>query len=29
VQKEFMNPCEQFRALGIPVPKIIREGIPT
>jgi hypothetical protein len=29
VQREFMNPCEQFRALGIPVPSVRREGIPT
>ena len=29
LQREFMNPCQQFRALGIEVPKIIREGIPT
>jgi ketosteroid isomerase-like protein len=28
-QREFMNPCNQFRALGIPVPKIVRHGIPT
>lgn len=28
-QREFMNPCEQFRALGVPVPEIRREGIPT
>jgi ketosteroid isomerase-like protein len=28
-QREFMNPCEQFRALGIPVPQVKREGIPT
>ncbi|MBI6567963.1 PhzA/PhzB family protein [Pseudomonas synxantha] len=26
--REFMNPFEQLRALGIPVPKIKREGIP-
>ncbi|MWU71000.1 phenazine biosynthesis protein, partial [Escherichia coli] len=26
---EFMNPCHKFRALGIEVLKIIREGIPT
>ncbi|WP_250692475.1 PhzA/PhzB family protein [Escherichia coli] len=24
-----MNPCHKFRALGIEVLKIIREGIPT
>ncbi|GGK76282.1 PhzA/PhzB family protein [Streptomyces flaveus] len=28
-QREFMNPCRQFRALGIDVPEIRREGIPT
>jgi len=28
-QREFMNPCEQFRALGIAVPEIKRQGIPT
>jgi phenazine biosynthesis protein len=28
-QREFMNPCEQFRALGIAVPEINRAGIPT
>lgn len=28
-QREFMNPCQQFRALGIPVPQVRREGIPT
>jgi hypothetical protein len=28
-QREFMNPCQQFRALGVPVPEIRREGIPT
>jgi len=28
-QREFMNPCRQFRALGIDVPAIKREGIPT
>ncbi|MEV7021951.1 PhzA/PhzB family protein [Kitasatospora sp. NPDC093558] len=27
--REFMNPFEQLRALGIPVPQIRREGIPT
>ncbi|GAA0415092.1 PhzA/PhzB family protein [Streptomyces luteireticuli] len=27
--REFMNPFEQLRALGIPVPEIKREGIPT
>ncbi len=28
-QREFMNPCRQFLALGIPVPQVRREGIPT
>jgi phenazine biosynthesis protein len=28
-QREFMNPCEQFRALGITLPAIKRAGIPT
>jgi ketosteroid isomerase-like protein len=28
-QREFMNPCQQFRALGLAVPQIRREGIPT
>jgi phenazine biosynthesis protein len=28
-QREFMNPVEQFRALGIAVPTIRRDGIPT
>ncbi|WP_026338547.1 PhzA/PhzB family protein [Nocardiopsis sp. CNS-639] len=28
-QREFMNPFDQLRALGIPVPTIRREGIPT
>jgi phenazine biosynthesis protein len=28
-QREFMNPCQQFRALGLEVPIIHREGIPT
>ncbi|WP_258054852.1 phenazine biosynthesis protein [Streptomyces sp. Ru71] len=28
-QREFMNPFEQLRALGIPVPEIKRKGIPT
>lgn len=27
--REFMNPYNQMRALGIPVPKIKRGGIPT
>ncbi|KAA9374231.1 phenazine biosynthesis protein [Microbispora cellulosiformans] len=29
LQREFMNPFEQLRALNIPVPEIKREGIPT
>jgi hypothetical protein len=29
LQREFMNPCQQFRALGIAVPHVVREGIPT
>jgi hypothetical protein len=28
-QREFMNPVEQFRALGIAVPTIQRAGMPT
>jgi len=28
LQREFMNPCEQFKALGIEVPQIVREGLP-
>jgi hypothetical protein len=28
-QREFMNPIEQYRALGITVPAIRRAGIPT
>jgi phenazine biosynthesis protein phzB 2 len=28
-QREFMNPIEQYNALGINVPKIQRDGIPT
>lgn len=28
-QREFMNPFQQLRALGIPVPEVKREGIPT
>jgi hypothetical protein len=28
-QREFMNPCQQFRALGITVPEIRRRGLPT
>jgi phenazine biosynthesis protein len=28
-QREFMNPCQQFRALGLRVPAVRREGIPT
>lgn len=27
-QREFMNPCEQFRALGIEVPLVRRDGLP-
>ncbi|WP_431980283.1 PhzA/PhzB family protein [Streptomyces qinglanensis] len=27
--REFMNPFEQLRALGIPVPTVRRDGIPT
>lgn len=27
-QREFMNPFEQLRALGIPIPEVKREGIP-
>lgn len=27
--REFMNPYNQLRALGIPVPQIRREGLPT
>lgn len=27
-QKEFMNPCMQYKALGIELPKINRIGIP-
>ena len=29
LQREFMNPFEQLRSLGIPVPEIKRAGIPT
>lgn len=29
LQREFMNPCQQFRALGIPVPEVHRGEIPT
>ncbi|MDC9595360.1 PhzA/PhzB family protein [Xenorhabdus anantnagensis] len=29
IQREFMNPCQQFKALGIDLPKINRSGIPT
>jgi phenazine biosynthesis protein len=29
LQREFMNPVMQFRALGIEVPHIVRAGIPT
>lgn len=28
-QREFMNPFQQLRALGIPIPTVKREGIPT
>ena len=28
LQREFMNPCQQFKALGIAFPKIVRAGIP-
>lgn len=28
-QREFMNPVQQYRALGIPVPEIRRVGMPT
>lgn len=28
-QREFMNPYQQMRALGIPIPSIKRAGIPT
>ncbi|MBT2490562.1 PhzA/PhzB family protein [Streptomyces sp. ISL-96] len=28
-QREFMNPARQFQALGIALPEIKREGIPT
>lgn len=28
-QREFMDPFQQLRALGIPVPAVRREGIPT
>lgn len=28
-QREFMNPIEQYRALGIAVPAVRRDGIPT
>ena len=28
LQREFMNPVQQFKALGLPVPKIVRTGIP-
>lgn len=29
LQREFMNPCQQFRSLGIEVPHVVRAGIPT
>ncbi|KVK89349.1 phenazine biosynthesis protein [Burkholderia cepacia] len=28
-QREFMNPCEQFRSLGIEVPEVRRDGLPS
>ena len=28
-QREFMNPVQQYKALGIPIAKILRAGIPT
>ncbi|MEX3606162.1 MAG: PhzA/PhzB family protein [Burkholderia sp.] len=28
-QREFMNPCEQFRSLGINVPVVCRDGLPS
>lgn len=28
-QREFMNPCQQFRALGIQVPTVQRDGLPS
>jgi hypothetical protein len=27
-QREFMNPCQQFRSLGIQVPEVKRVGLP-
>ncbi|MEF2482175.1 PhzA/PhzB family protein [Vibrio mimicus] len=27
LQREFMNPCQQFKALGIKLPKIVRKGL--
>jgi ketosteroid isomerase-like protein len=29
LQREFMNPVQQFKSLGLPVPNIVRAGIPT
>lgn len=29
LQREFMNPVQQFKSLGLPIPKIVRAGIPT
>ncbi|SFO01133.1 PhzA/PhzB family protein [Xenorhabdus japonica] len=29
IQREFMNPCQQFKALGVDLPKINRGSIPT
>ncbi|MBD2816631.1 PhzA/PhzB family protein [Xenorhabdus sp. Flor] len=29
LQREFMNPCQQFKALGIEIPKINRSRMPT
>src|SRR5215510_6652910 len=29
LQREFMNPIEQYRALGIAIPAVRRDGIPT
>ncbi|MDE1488539.1 phenazine biosynthesis protein [Xenorhabdus bovienii] len=29
LQREFMNPCQQFKALGIELPKINRSSMPT
>ncbi|WP_201797003.1 PhzA/PhzB family protein [Vibrio sp. vnigr-6D03] len=27
LQREFMNPCQQYKALGITLPKIVRKGL--